>query len=56
MVRSGAFMIVFWVLMLVWFIDLWMAGPTLRAFIPWLAVFVLGFAAVGFPAVTIGRK
>ncbi len=53
MVRSGALMIVFWVLMLVWFIDLWMAGPTLRAFIPWFAVLVLGFAAVGFPAMTM---
>jgi len=56
MVRSSALMIVFWVLMVVWFIDLWMAGPTLRGFIPWLAVLVLGFAAVGFPAVTIGRR
>lgn len=56
MARSGAVMILFWVLMLVWFIDLWLAGPTLRAFVPWLAVLVLGIAAVGFPAVTMAGE
>ncbi len=51
MARSaGVLALVFWVLMLIWFIDLWISGPALRAFIPWLAVLLLGFAALGLPA------
>lgn len=49
MARSGVVALIFWVLMLIWFIDLWIAGPTLRGFVPWLAVLLLGFAALGVP-------
>lgn len=52
MARNGIVALIFWLLMLIWFIDLWIAGPTLRQFVPWLAVLLLGFAALGSPVPT----
>lgn len=45
--------VIFWVCMIVWFVNNLQSGPrTFQGWIPFICVFILGLATIGFPFFT----